>query len=269
MDQRSLRGVIFDWAGTTVDFGSRAPVAALLALFSSRGIQIHDEQARAPMGLHKRDHIRALLDMPDVTAKWQLHHGRAWADADVERMYQDLLPLMRAAAREHATLIPGVAELCAELRRRGLPIGSTTGYSTEMMAEISPLAAAQGYKPDAMVTVSDVPAGRPAPWMCFRNAERLGIYPMAAIVKIGDTVSDIAEGLYAGMWTVGLSRCGNEVGLSATELSALPPAQQQSRIAQAERKLTGAGAHYVVEEPAAVLDVLARIEERLQKGERP
>jgi phosphonoacetaldehyde hydrolase len=264
-----VRGVVFDWAGTVVDFGSRAPVGALIALFSARGVAISEAQARGPMGLHKREHIRTLLKLPEVTAAWQQRQQRAWDEADVDALYAGLLPLTLAAVREHAALIPGVAELCAELRRRGLGIGSTTGYSAEMMAELVPLAARQGFAPDAVVTVSDVPAGRPAPWMCFRNAERLGIYPLSTLVKIGDTVADVGEGQMAGMWTIGYARCGNEVGLSETALAALPAAEQARLVAAARARLLEAGAHYVVDGPAEVLPVIDAIEARLRAGERP
>lgn len=265
----ALRGVVFDWAGTVIDFGSRAPVVALVALFAGRGLAISEEQARGPMGRHKRDHIRDILSLPAVAAQWKARHGSAFTEADVEAMYQDLLPLTLTAAREHAGLIPSVAALCAELRQRGLRIGSTTGYNAEMMAELVPLAASQGYSPDAVVTVSDVPAGRPAPWMCLRNAERLGIYPMAAVVKVGDTPVDIAEGLNAGMWTVGLAACGNEVGLSEAALAALPAEERARRIEAARVRLREAGAHYVVDHPAELLSVLPQIEARLRRGERP
>lgn len=268
-DRWPLAGVIFDWAGTTVDFGSRAPVAALLALFASRGILLNEEEARVPMGLHKRDHIRALLALPAAQEAWQARHGRSWTEGDVESMYRDLLPLTLESIRGHADLISGVTALCEALRRRGLFIGSTTGYSAEMMAELVPQAAQKGYRPDAVVTVSDVPAGRPAPWMCFRNAERLGLYPMARLVKIGDTVADVAEGLAAGMWTIAYTRCGNEVGLSEAALAALPAVEQARRIDQARARLSQAGAHYVVKGPDEVLPVLDSIEGRLRRGERP
>lgn len=261
--------MIFDWAGTTVDFGSCAPVAALLTLFANRGVPTSEEQARAPMGLHKRDHIRSMLKTDEISAAWQARHGRPFHEEDVEAMYRDLVPLTLSAVRAHAKVIAGVVPLCDELRRRGMVIGSTTGYSAEMMAELIPLAAQQGYKPDVAMTVSDVPAGRPAPWMCFRNAERLGVYPMAALVKIGDTVADVEEGHAAGMWTVGLSRCGNEVGLAEETLVALPAFEQARRIAQARERLLQAGAHYVVDGPSEVAAILDELAARLSRGEQP
>ncbi len=265
----SLGAVIFDWAGTTIDFGSRAPVTALTELFARRGIALSEAQARSAMGRHKRDHIRAMCQLPDVAQAFQRVFGRPWNEADVEALYAELLPLTLAAARKTTQLIPGLAELCQELRRRGLRIGSTTGYNAEMMAEIAPLAEKAGYAPDAIVTVSDVPAGRPAPWMCFRCLERLGVYPPAACVKVGDTPADIEEGRSAGLWTIALSRCGNEVGLSEAALTALPENEQAALIAAARSRLQAYGPHYIVEGPAEVLDCLDDIAARVESGERP
>ena len=54
--------VIFDWAGTMVDFGCRAPVNALLEAFGRRGVALTEQEVRRDMGKAKADHVRALLD---------------------------------------------------------------------------------------------------------------------------------------------------------------------------------------------------------------
>ena len=59
-----IKGVIFDWAGTTVDFGCTSPVSAFKEAFRRAGIDVTDEEVRAPMGLLKRDHIKSMLAMP-------------------------------------------------------------------------------------------------------------------------------------------------------------------------------------------------------------
>jgi phosphonoacetaldehyde hydrolase len=159
--------------------------------------------------------------------------------------------------------------MAAALRRRGILIGSTTGYTRELMAELAPLAAQLGYSPDAIVTVSDVPAGRPAPWMALRCAEQLGAWPLSAVVKVGDTVADVQEGLNAGMWTVGFARCGNEVGLDEASLDALPREQQQRLCDAARSRLRQAGAHFVVDGPAELQSALDTLELRRRRGDRP
>ena len=89
------------------------------------------------------------------------------------------------------------------------------------MAILLPHAADQGYVPDCAVCPDDVGAGRPFPWMIYANAIRMKVWPLEALVKIGDTFSDMEEGLNAGMWTVGVSATGNEAGRTAAEWEAL------------------------------------------------
>jgi len=150
-----------------------------------------------------------------------------------------------------------------------MKIGSTTGYTRPMLDLLLETAAAQGYVPDCAVCPDDVGAGRPFPWMCYRNAVLLNVYPMEALVKIGDTVSDIEEGLNAGMWSVGVVRTGNEIGLTEADFMALPAADQQVRLQAGRGKLKEAGAHYVVDSLGEIGPVLDRIDERLARGEKP
>lgn len=258
-----IQAVIFDWAGTTCDFGSLAPVWALQTVFARHGVSLSAELARGPMGQAKRDHLNALLFLSQVQAQWAKHHGRTPEPPDVDLLYAEFVPVQLEALRQRAQPIPGIVEATAELRRRGLKVGSTTGYTAEMMAVLSPLLARYGYSPDAVCTVSEVRAGRPAPWMALRCAERLGVWPMTSIVKVGDTIADIEEGLAAGMWTIGFAACGNEMGLDEAEWAALAASERRLRLARARRRLKKAGAHVVVDGPSELLAALGRIENRL------
>ena len=265
-----VRGLIFDWAGTTVDFGCCAPAIVFVELFKRHGVDISLSQARGPMGMHKRDHIASLLGLDDVRARWSAaHNGVAPGEAEIDQLFAEFVPLQVNAVLDYADVIPGCIEACAEFRRRGLKIGSTTGYNQAMMDALVPEAARRGYAPDFIASVSDVPAGRPAPWMCFRNAMHFGIYPMEAWVKVGDTVPDIEEGLNAGMWTVAVVMTGNEIGLTEAGLAALAPEERAGLRAKAYDKLSRAGAHYVVDGIADVPSVLDAIDARLARGEKP
>jgi phosphonoacetaldehyde hydrolase len=263
-----LRGVIVDWAGTIVDFGCRAPVEAFRAAFRTEGVDITVAEAREPMGLAKRDHIRAILRMPRLAAAFAAT-GHSVDDEALDRLYQRFLPLQLAVLGEHCGVIPGAVETFAAFRERGIKIGSTTGYVRELMEVVMPAAEQQGLRVDNMACASDGVEGRPAPYLCWANATRLGVYPMAALVKIGDTVADVEEGLNAGMWTVAVSRTGNEVGLSEAEQRALPPDELAARVATATRRLAQAGAHYVIESIADSPSVLDKIAQRLARGEQP
>jgi phosphonoacetaldehyde hydrolase len=166
-------------------------------------------------------------------------------------------------------VIPGAAEAIQVLRRRGLKIGSSTGYTRDIMAEVIPVAAAQGYVPDCIVCTGDTPDGRPTPFMLYKAFLELAVWPAWACVKVDDTEVGIAEGLNGGCWTVGIAVTGNVFGLSLADTRALTPEQFASRRAAAVARLNAAGAHYVVDGVADILPVVATIEERLGRGERP
>ncbi len=270
---RSYRGavqaVLLDWAGTTMDFGCIAPAVVFVEVFRRRQVPITMEEARIPMGAHKKVHIRRITELPSVRRRWQEAHGRPPTEEDVEAMFADFVPLQLECLSRYSELIPGTLETIRWLRDRDIRIGSTTGYTTEMMAINLEDARRQGYEPDSTVCASDVPAGRPYPYMCLQNAIRLGVECMAACVKVDDTVPGVEEGLNAGMWSIGLAVSGNEVGLSLEEWKALPADEQEALRARAYRNLLRSGAHYVVDDISGVPACIEDIEQRLRRGEKP
>lgn len=255
-----IRAVMLDWAGTTVDHGSVAPVIALQTLFAGHHIQLAAEDARRDMGLLKRDHIRAILALPNIREEWRNITGQLPAEAQVDSLFHEFGPLQMQIILKHSTLIPGVVEVVKRWQERGLLIGTTTGYTREMLAPVLQHAAEGGYRPDASVCPDEVGAGRPAPWMLMRNAQMLGVYPPASCVKIGDTVSDIEEGKNAGMWTIGLTRTGNLIGLDAVSWEQLSECEKQDRLKSAEEIMRGAGADFVVEDLTECDRILAQID---------
>ena len=184
-------------------------------------------------------------------------------------MFVDFLPLQLACLADRAEPIDGVLEMVDLLHRRGLKIGSTTGFTREMMDVLLPAARARGYSPDAVVTATDVPAGRPYPFMCLKNVIDLGVSSVEVCVKVDDTTVGIEEGLNAGMWTVGVAVTGNEIGLSKADLDALDPPVRAALTARARARMRAAGAHFVIDSVSELLPVLDEIESRLAHGERP
>ncbi len=264
-----LEAVLLDWAGTTMDFGCIAPAVVFVEVFKRQGVPIDMAEARAPMGAHKRVHIQRITELDSVRARWQARHGRLPNEADVNRMFKEFVPLQLKCLSDYSELIPGTLEAVAELRKRGIKIGSTTGYMTEMMKINLRDAARQGYKPDSTVCASEVPAGRPYPHMCLQNVINLGVTTVEACVKVDDTVPGVEEGLNAGMWTIGLAVSGNEVGLSLKEWKRLSKAEKEEKRARAHRRMAQAGAHYTVDTIAEMMPCIDDIEERIRRGERP
>jgi phosphonoacetaldehyde hydrolase len=262
-----IAAVIFDWAGTIVDYGCFAPTVSIVEAFARRGVQISMAEARGPMGLEKKEHIRRLLAEPGISRRWKTASGADPREEDAADLYEELEPRLAAAVTRHAELVPGARQLAEELRAGGVSIGSTTGYLRPLMDILTAEASRQGFTADCVVCPSDVPAGRPYPWMCFVNAIRLGVYPLSRVVKIGDTPADITEGLNAGVWTIGVTLSGNEVGFSRRDLGLMKEEERSLLVQKAEKRLEDAGAHYVAESVGSCRDILARIEERIMRGE--
>lgn len=242
----NIKLVVFDWAGTLIDFGCRAPLSAFIDAFAAAGLPISEEVARKPMGAHKRDHAREILHEPDIAARVRSDLKREPDESLVNEIYGDFTTRLLKVLPSHGAPIPGAVEMLAALRARGIAIAGTTGYTRSMMDVVEPLARAAGIAPDALICADEVPQARPAPWACFRLAERFNVYPMSRCAKVGDTPADMAEGVNAGMVTIGVSETGNEVGLSEQALAALPEGERSVRVAAAVRRLTDAGANVVL-----------------------
>ncbi|MGQ0664121.1 MAG: phosphonoacetaldehyde hydrolase [Pseudomonadota bacterium] len=264
-----IRAVLLDWAGTTMDFGCMAPAVVFRDVFARQDVPITMDEARAPMGAHKRVHIQSITRIGTVAKRWQERHGRAPSEDDVERMFADFVPLQLKCLADYCDLIPGTLEAVAELRKRDIKIGSTTGFTREMMAILQKEATRRGYTPDATICATDVPLARPYPFMCLKNMIELKVWPVEACVKVDDTLPGVEEGLNAGMWTVALAVSGNEVGLPLAEYQALDPARRAAMREHAVERMWQCGAHYVVDSIADLVPCIDDIADRLRRGEKP
>jgi phosphonoacetaldehyde hydrolase len=249
--------VIFDWAGTMVDFGCGAPIKALLEAFRAEGVQIDEAAARRDMGKAKIDHVQSLLAQPAIAAQWRSVHGHMADANDVDALMARLGPLMREYAANASTLIPGAKQTFDGLRSAGIRVASSTGYTREMMQPVLARAAAQGYVPEHLVCSGETPAGRPSPLMIYKACAELGVWPLSRVVKVDDAEAGIAEGKAAGAFTVGVTS-GNQVGLSLEEFRALPASDRNGKIQIARQALLAVGADLVIESVADLIPALGQ-----------
>ena len=285
-----LEAVILDWAGTTMDYGCYAPAVVFMKVFEEMGVPITIEEARAPMGAHKKVHIRKITELSSVRERWFRKHGKEPTEADVETLFTNFIPAQMACLAEYADLIPGTLNALADFKERGLKIGSTTGYTGEMMELLLAEAKKRGYTPDVSVCATgrfavqngnklefgqiqglgkDWNTSRPKPHMCNLNLVLLDVAKPHLSVKVGDTLPDVKEGLDAGMWTIGLAMTGNEMGLTEEEIKKLNPNDFQKKLETARNRMHEAGAHFVVNSITEVPKVLDVINQRLMQGLRP
>lgn len=265
--RKEIKAVIFDWAGTTVDYGCFAPLDVFVQVFKEIGIEITYEEARKPMGMLKIDHIKALLKMERIHSLWLEKFNRDYTMEDINSLYERFEEVLFASLENFAEPVPGMLDLQKELRDRGLKIGSTTGYTKEMLDIVAPKAKTFGYCPDFRITSTEVPAGRPYPYMIYQNMITLAIPNRNSIIKIGDTTVDMKEGKNAGVWTVGILKGGSELGLSQKEVETMDHAQLKKLMDATAKRLYSAGADYVVEQVGDLPHIIDVINTRMNSEE--
>jgi len=264
-----VQAIIFDWAGTTLDYGCFAPVIVFQEILKKYGIEPTLKEIRKPMGRAKREHIEKMLKMRRIRRLWRQIYGKKPGESDIDKLYSEFEKNLLKILPDHCKLIPGVLKAVAQLRKKNIKIGSTTGYTKEMIDVISPIAKNYGYYPDYIVTSSDVSQGRPMPFMCYLNTVNLKVFPFESVIKVGDTVEDIKEGLNSGMWSVGVIKGSSILGLSEKELKMMKEKELKKRIKKARKKFKKAGAHYVIESLNELDSVIDDVESKLKKGKTP
>ena len=243
-----IEAVIFDWAGTTVDYGCFAPVQAFVESFAHFGIDVTMEETRKPMGMLKIEHIRTMLKMERIAKLWEEKYGHTADDKDVQAIYEQFEPKLLSILNRYSGPKPFVLDAVAKLRQMGLKIGSTTGYTDKMMEIVVPEAEKQGYSPDCWFSPDSVGGkGRPYPYMIFQNMQQLQSSSVGNVVKVGDTVSDIKEGVNSGVWSVGVIEGSSELGLSEKEWESLSDDEKKTASKRVEDSFRNAGAHFVIQ----------------------
>ena len=262
---KKVSAIILDWAGTTVDYGCFAPVNAFVKAFEVYGITPTMDETRAPMGMEKRAHVAKMLEGERLSAQWVEKHGRAHTKDDIDNIYREFEPVLFKTLHNYTDPIPGVLETVHRLREMGIVIGSTTGYTIEMMDIVEACALEKGYSPDCLICPENVGAGRPYPYMIWRNLEKLRIMDIRNVVKVGDTAADMEEGKNAGCICVGILKGSSMVGLSEKEFAETPQIEIDRFFAEATKKYTEAGADYVINEMIALPKLIESINTTIQQ----
>ncbi|MGL5616584.1 MAG: phosphonoacetaldehyde hydrolase [Sarcina sp.] len=254
-----IKAVIFDWAGTTMDYGCFSPVGAFIDAFEKKEIKLTIDEAREPMGKLKIDHTRAILEMPRVKAEFNRIYGREANENDVNELYKGFEDVLFATLKDYVELKPNVLEVVTELKNRGIRVGTTTGYTKGMMDVILPVAKEKGYDPEFTIASDEVEKGRPYSYMMDANAKVFGIEDMSNIIKVGDTVVDMEEGKNAGAYAVGVILGSSELGLTEEEVINMDKEELTVKMAEVKEKLLNAGADYVIDDISGLIEVIEKI----------
>ena len=266
--KQQIQMAVFDWAGTTVDYGSSAPADVFQKVFQDVGIHFTPEEINGPMGTEKKKHIRSLLQTETGTSQWKKTHGRDWTEADVDALYETFEHELFRVVASYSNPLAGVVETIGLLRGQGLKIGSTTGYTSEMMEHVIPTAKAQGYEADCVITPDQVGSGRPGPFMLFECMRRLNVYPPCTVVKVGDTAVDMLEGKNAGAFSIGVLTGSSAVGLTEEEYKKASAEEIDQRKKAAEKLYFENGADLVIDSILDLPEAIAKLNQRLTEKEQ-
>ena len=247
----TIQAVIFDWAGTTIDYGSRAPIVAFQKAFANVGINITEAEIRQDMGLDKYTHIHKIINLPAVQNDWQARFQVLPSNDDCDRIYRDFKAILLASLTDFAELKPGMDQVISYLNDHQIAYGTTTGYDAEMLALVLPIAAKQGYQPAVNITSEQTNGiGRPAPAMLELASDKLEITDPTTVMKVGDSINDILEGQNADAISVGVIDGSNLMGLSQAEFDALSAAEQATLRDNVADQYKKVGADYILQSMA-------------------
>mgnify|MGYP005806185513 CR=1 FL=1 len=273
--ERSVGYVMLDCSGTTMDRYVDAPAIVFVEVFKKYGLEISMPEARAPMGLRKDLHIKAITEIESVRGRFRAKFGRLPQQSDVDAMFADFVPTQLALLRagNYHELLPGVAQVVTDLQRRGIKLGVTTGFTRDMLDVLLAGAAKQGFVPDTACAGDETEMPRPTAYMVIKNLERMGVYnlqnAMRRTVKVDDTVSGAGEGAPL-CWRVGVSKWSNYVADSWEAVRKMSAAELESCERRSKEKLIReSGAHYVIDDLRDLPAVIADIDARLVAGENP
>ncbi len=266
-----VKALILDWSGTVADAYVIAPAVVFVDVFEKQGVEISMEEARGPMGLRKDLHIAALTQEPEIRERWRKVKDDYPTQDDVDNMFSDFVPMQLDCLRRYTTLLPGVVETTEKIKADGIKIGSTTGFVRSMVDILEADAKEQGFHADVTVAGDEVVHGaRPKPFMVYRNLDLLDVHPIQSVIKVDDTISGVGEGLEAGCWTVGIARYSNYMNINSLEEAESVSEEEISRRLGKTREILGkSGAHYVINEFPELLGVIADVNARLARGEKP
>ena len=126
MEEKKIKMVVFDWAGTTVDYGSSAPAEVFAEIFEEAGIHLTREEINGPMGMEKKAHIRALLSLEEAGRQWEACWQRPWNEEDVQALYDDVRTRYQQAQEQDPTLAEFIQRISGELTEESAESQETT-----------------------------------------------------------------------------------------------------------------------------------------------
>jgi phosphonatase-like hydrolase len=197
IDTAGIDLVAFDMAGTTIDEHGLV-YDALRDSVIETGATVAESDLQQWMGTDKVTAITNLIGLG----------GGSASDDIVAAAFERFRQILAQSYRESPPVaLPGVEDALRELKSRGILVALTTGFSDDValpLLDSLGWSVGSGELLDAVVTTSDVPAGRPAPYLIHVAMQRTGVTDVRRVLAAGDTVVDLLAAHNAGVIGVGV-----------------------------------------------------------------
>ena len=195
--------------------------------------------------------------MPTINEAFKAKYNRNYNKKDIDKIYELFEASLMAGITKHTDIKPYVIETVNKLKEMKIKIGSTTGYTDMMMEPVLKRAKEQGYCPDGWYSPDATNhLGRPYPYMIFKNIQTLNVTSVKNVIKVGDTVSDIKEGLNAGVITIGVIEGSSTLGLNEEEFNNLDKIKKIELVEKVKQIYLDAGADYVINNLSELIDII-------------
>ena len=187
---KPIKLIVFDVAGTIMEDHGEV-MRSFRAALEMHEIDFEEAELQEWKGATKRDVIRHFVE--------RQAGDKGGQSAKAEVAYSEFRRQLERHYREHGVrLIEGATSTFDWLRTRGIKVATTTGFYREVNDLILEVAGLRGIL-SASISSSDVPVGRPAPFMIFRAMETSGVTSVHEVVNVGDTPLDLQAGTNAGV----------------------------------------------------------------------
>lgn len=190
-EENTIQLVVFDMAGTTVEDKDSVQKALQTAL-DKAGIEVSLAETVEVMGYPKPEAIRILLekkleDQAKITPEY------------IEEIHQYFVQDMVSYYEQSPEIREkkGVSDTFSLLRKHNIKVALDTGFSRPIADAIIDRLHWKN-KIDVSITSDEVENGRPYPDMIYKAMKKTGVEDVKKVAKVGDTASDMQQGMEAG-----------------------------------------------------------------------
>jgi len=178
----NIKMVVFDMAGTTINEGGIVYKTLKDTLFR-HNIYYKEEEFNKFHGVSKKQVLTHFIKKDN--SKVPIDTAYHWFETELKHNYFN---------SNNLKVMDGTFALFNRLREDDIKVCLNTGYSRDIAEHILDNVGIEiGVHIDDLITSSEVPLGRPAPYMLYHLMIVHDIAP-SCVAKVGDTVMDIREG---------------------------------------------------------------------------